>query len=147
MNAVAQPHAQTQQITIPVTGMTCAACQSRVQRTLSKTTGVVDASVNLMMGNATVSYDASAIHPGALVARIRETGYGAELPVDGRSAFEEQIEHDAAEHEEFFAIRRKAIASGVIGVVTMVASMTLMHERAIDWVLLLTTLSVMSWAG
>ena len=36
----------TEHITIPVTGMTCAACQSRVQRTLVKTPGVVDAAVN-----------------------------------------------------------------------------------------------------
>ena len=39
---------------IPVTGMTCAACQSRVQRTLQQQPGVSDATVNLMMGNATV---------------------------------------------------------------------------------------------
>jgi len=49
-----------EKVVIPVTGMTCAACQGRVQRTLSKTPGVVDASVNLMMNNATVSYDPAA---------------------------------------------------------------------------------------
>jgi Cu+-exporting ATPase len=135
------------QITIPVTGMTCAACQSRVQRTLSRTPGVVDASVNLMMGNATVSYDASAVQPEALVERIRDTGYGAELPVEGRSAFEEQAEHDEMQQREFLEIRRKAIASGLVGAVTMLVSMTLMRERAVNWVLLFTTLGVMSWAG
>jgi Cu+-exporting ATPase len=135
------------QITIPVTGMTCAACQSRVQRTLAQTPGVVVASVNLMMGNATVSYDASAVQPAALVERIRDTGYGAELPVEGRSAFEEQAEHDEAQQREFLEVRRKAIASGAVGAVTMLMSMTLMHNRAINWVLLFTTLGVMSWAG
>ena len=40
-----------------VTGMTCAACQARVQRTLGRTPGVADASVNLMMNSATVEYD------------------------------------------------------------------------------------------
>ncbi|MDQ3223415.1 MAG: heavy-metal-associated domain-containing protein, partial [Gemmatimonadota bacterium] len=64
-------------IRIPVSGMTCAACQSRVQRTLQQHAGVADASVNLMMKSATVTYDPGAITPDRLVDAIRETGYGA----------------------------------------------------------------------
>ena len=44
-------------ITLPVTGMHCAACQSRVQSALAATPGVSDASVNLMMNSAAVTYD------------------------------------------------------------------------------------------
>ena len=88
--AATRPNAE--KVVIPVTGMTCAACQGRVQRTLSRTPGVVDASVNLMMGNATVSYDPDAITPDALVATIRKTGYGAELPPPDRTASDEQAE-------------------------------------------------------
>src|SRR5688500_1860046 len=101
-----------EKVVIPVTGMTCAACQGRVQRTLSKTPGVVDASVNLMMGNATVSYDPAAVSPDALVETIRKTGYGAELPRAEESAFDEQAARDAAQEEEFRALRAKAVASG-----------------------------------
>src|SRR3954465_14497294 len=78
-----------EKITIPVSGMTCAACSGRVQRTLSAAPGVNDAAVNLMMANATVSYDPSATSPEALVEAVRATGYGAELPRAERSAFEE----------------------------------------------------------
>jgi Cu+-exporting ATPase len=113
-------------VVIPVTGMTCAACQGRVQRTLSRTPGVVDAAVNLMMGNATVSFDPAAVTPETLVATIRKTGYGAELPRPEASAFDEQAARDRATEEEFRALRRKAVASGVAGVVAMVASMPLM---------------------
>ena len=42
-------------IRIPVTGMTCAACQARVQRALQQQPGVADATVYLMMNNATVA--------------------------------------------------------------------------------------------
>ena len=65
---------------IPVTGMTCAACQSFVQRTLSTKPGVKDVTVNLMLHNATVSYDPEITSPGELVEKIRDIGYGAELP-------------------------------------------------------------------
>jgi len=117
-------------VVIPVTGMTCAACQSRVQRTLAKTPGVIDASVNLMMGNATVAYDAAAVSPQSLVERIRETGYGAELPVPDRTAFEEQDRRDATQEEEFLQLRRRAVVSGVVGIVAMILSMPLMVANA-----------------
>jgi P-type Cu+ transporter len=119
-----------EKIVIPVTGMTCAACQGRVQRTLSKTPGVVDASVNLMMGNATVAYDPVATSPETLVERIRATGYGAELPRVERSAFEEQAARDEEQAEEFHELRRKAVVSGAVGVVAMVLSMPLMAGGA-----------------
>ena len=115
-----------EKVVIPVTGMTCAACQGRVQRTLSRTPGVVDASVNLMMGNATVSFDAAAVTPDALVATIQKTGYGAELPRPDVSAFDEQAARDRAQEEEFRDLRAKALVSGAVGAVAMLVSMPLM---------------------
>ena len=115
---------------IPVSGMTCAACQSRVQKTLQKQPGVADATVNLMMGNATVTYDPATVTPAALVDAIRETGYGAELPSTERTAFEEQEARDKATAEEFTVLRRKAIASGIVGVIAMIISMPLMSRLA-----------------
>ena len=113
-------------IRIPVSGMTCAACQSRVQRTLQKQEGVADASVNLMMKTATVTYDPGAITPDRLVTAIRETGYGAELASPDQSAFEEQEARDRAQAEEFGELRLKAIVSAVAGVIAMIISMPLM---------------------
>ena len=113
-------------IRIPVSGMTCAACQSRVQRTLQKQAGVADATVNLMMKSATVTYDPAAVTPERLVETIRESGYGAELASPDQTAFEEQEARDRAQAEEFAALRRKAIVSGAVGVVAMVLSMPLM---------------------
>lgn len=121
---------RAKKVVIPVTGMTCAACEARIQRTLTKTPGVVDASVNLMMGNATVSFDPAATSPVALVDTIRATGYGAEVPTQERSTFEEQEARDRAQEEEYLELRRKAIASGVVGVIAMVASMPLMAAAA-----------------
>jgi Cu+-exporting ATPase len=117
-------------ITIPVTGMTCAACSGRVQRTLSKQPGVAEAAVNLMLANATVVYDPSQTSPEALVEAIRATGYGAELPAPERTAFEEQEERDRAQAEEFRDLARKAGVSLAAGVLAMLASMPLMAGAA-----------------
>ena len=120
-----EPKAEAR-VTIPVSGMTCASCQGTVQRTLERTPGVHEAAVNLMTGNATVTYDRAATTPEALVEAIRETGYGAELPRPERTAFAEQEERDRAQEEEHRELRRKAIVSGAIGALAMLLSMPLM---------------------
>ncbi len=132
---------------IPVTGMTCAACQARVQKTLEKQPGVSQAAVNLMMGTATVTYDPDAVQPEALVTAIEKTGYGASLPMPDRSAFEEQEARDKATAEEFASLKRKAIVSGAIGLLAM-AVMPWMHQMMwITWPLLFVTAAVMATAG
>ena len=89
-----KPNVQTKRIDIPVSGMTCAACQARVQRTLSRQPGVQDAAVNLMTRTASVRYDPAATTPNGLVDAIRSTGYGAELPQPARTAIDEQEAQD-----------------------------------------------------
>ena len=68
-------------VTIPVQGMTCAACQSRVQRVLDKESGVVDASVQLMLKQAMITYDPALTSEASLVDAIKGTGYEATLPL------------------------------------------------------------------
>src|SRR3954471_16712737 len=67
-------------ISSPVTGMTCAACQARVQRALAAAPGVVDASVNLLTNTAAVRYDPVAIDPQRLIDAVRATAYDAAPP-------------------------------------------------------------------
>src|SRR3982750_5005969 len=66
-------------VDLAVTGMTCAACQSRVQRALAAEPGVVDASVNLVPKTAAVRYDPAAVSPERLLAAVRATGFDADL--------------------------------------------------------------------
>lgn len=122
----ARAGAVDQTITIPVQGMTCAACQARVQRSLERQPGVVEASVNLMMKSAAVRFDPASTSPADLVAAIRTTGYQADLPGSSLSAMDEQRARDLAQAEEFVELKRKVIWSGLAGVVAMVLSMPLM---------------------
>jgi P-type Cu+ transporter len=117
-----------EQVTIPVTGMTCAACQSFIQRTLTTQTGVQDANVNLMLNNATVTFDPRVTSTSALVDAIRSTGYGAEPPVLHQSSVEEQEEHDAERIREYKQLRLKSAVSVVAGLFAMLFSMPLMSR-------------------
>jgi Cu+-exporting ATPase len=113
-------------VTIPVSGMTCAACSGRVQRALEKQPGVNTAAVNLMLKNATVEFDPAATSPDALVQAIRSTGYEAALPEPDQSAFAEQEAQDRAHDEEFRDLRLKAGVSFAVALVAMLVSMPLM---------------------
>ena len=121
---------ESTKLNIPVSGMTCAACQARVQRVLDRTPGVEEAAVSLMTNTATVRFDPDVVDATSLVERIRGTGYGAELPVDDRTAVEEQEAQDEARAEEFRDLRLKAIVSLIVGAIAMIVSMPLMSANA-----------------
>jgi Cu+-exporting ATPase len=127
--APAEPRAQaaSARATINVSGMTCAACQARVQKALAAAPGVLDANVNLMTAEATVAFDPARASPGALVERIRATGYGAHLPRADANPLEEQ---DAARARELRDLRAKAAVALAAGAVAMIASMPLMAAHA-----------------
>lgn len=59
-------------------GMTCAACAARLEKALNRLDGVVKASVNFAMGNATVEYNASQVTVGDMIKAVQRAGYDAE---------------------------------------------------------------------
>ncbi len=78
----------SKQITLPVTGMTCAMCVKNVERSLKRADGVADVSVNLATEKATVDYDADRVNTSALIERLEQSGYGVaaaaiDLPITG----------------------------------------------------------------
>ncbi|MCC6262516.1 MAG: heavy-metal-associated domain-containing protein, partial [Bryobacterales bacterium] len=66
------------QVQLDVGGMTCAACQSAVQRALERTPGVTKATVSLMTNRAEVQYHPGDVSPEMLAQAVRNTGYEAE---------------------------------------------------------------------
>ncbi len=68
--------AETKQLTLPITGMTCANCVATVERNLKKLDGVDNAVVNLSSERATVDFDSSKLGLGDFIARVNRAGYG-----------------------------------------------------------------------
>ncbi|WP_339148600.1 MULTISPECIES: heavy metal translocating P-type ATPase [unclassified Sutcliffiella] len=65
-----------------ITGMTCAACSSRIEKVLGKMEGVNSANVNLALESGTVEYNPSKLKPSDIIARIEKAGYGATEKVE-----------------------------------------------------------------
>ncbi|MBI5839579.1 MAG: copper-translocating P-type ATPase [Chloroflexi bacterium] len=66
----------TKQLTLPITGMTCANCVATVERNLKKLDGVSTAVVNLSSERATVEFDSAKLGLEEVIARVQRAGYG-----------------------------------------------------------------------
>ena len=69
------------ELSLPVVGMTCASCVSRIERYLARSDGVADAAVNLATEQATVHFDPLRIDRSGIVAAIEAAGYEVAAPV------------------------------------------------------------------
>lgn len=77
---------ETAELTLAVTGMTCASCQRVVEKVLGRVTGVASARVNLAAETATVAFDPTLAGPDELIGAVTSAGYGASLLVSSGSA-------------------------------------------------------------
>ncbi|GHU74641.1 copper-translocating P-type ATPase [Clostridia bacterium] len=92
--AAVLPSRQT--VTIPVGGMTCAACAKRIERVLSKLEGVETASVNFATEKATVVYTPQSVRVTSMREAINKAGYQA-LEFSKSNAVDEDRERKQAE--------------------------------------------------
>ena len=113
-------------VTLPVEGMTCAACQASVQRALQATPGVAQAAVNLMLHEAAITYDPRVLDPQTLVDAINDTGYASHLPPPAADQAVEEDAREAAQRREYRTLLGKSLVSVALGAVAMLASMPLM---------------------
>ncbi|QSQ12198.1 heavy metal translocating P-type ATPase [Myxococcus landrumensis] len=144
MNAVettASPSGALERMDLAVSGMTCAACARRVERTLSEVEGVQECSVNFATRKASVVFDAKATSVNALTEAVASAGYQAEVPKAEGSG-----EADSAEEK---GLRRRLAVAVLFGLPVVVLAMS---HGALDfpgsnWVQLLLTLPVIAYSG
>ncbi|MBA2453766.1 MAG: heavy metal translocating P-type ATPase [Chloroflexia bacterium] len=71
----------SQEVDLPISGMTCASCVRRVEKSIAKVGGVSDASVNLATEKARVSFDPNVVRLNDIKAAVEKAGYGVrEMP-------------------------------------------------------------------
>ncbi|WP_172195692.1 heavy metal translocating P-type ATPase [Saccharibacillus qingshengii] len=68
-----------------ITGMTCAACSTRIEKGLNRMPGVLSASVNLALETAHVEYSPGAMAPADIMRKVQQLGYEAKLKEDGQA--------------------------------------------------------------
>jgi len=91
-----------------VTGMSCAACSTRVEKAVSKVAGVTSCSVSLLTNSMGVEGTAS---PQAIIKAVEEAGYGASPKSAEKRSASIQDEEDALKDRETPVFRKRLIAS------------------------------------
>src|SRR5438132_1221323 len=70
----------TEEVTLPIEGMTCASCVRRVEKSLAKLPGVENVAVNLATEQATVHYNPAMVGRDDLGKAVEKAGYGIRRP-------------------------------------------------------------------
>ncbi|MBM7621666.1 Cu+-exporting ATPase [Bacillus tianshenii] len=86
-----------------ITGMTCAACSSRIEKVLNKLDGINKATVNLALETGTVEYNPSRLTPSDIIARIEKAGYGATVKVEKNEGAEDFRQKELEKQKGKFA--------------------------------------------
>ena len=124
-------------VDLDVTGMTCAACASRIERKLNKLDGV-EATVNYATERARVSVGTSGVEATDLIATIESVGYGAQI------AGSSPLDEEARAHD----LLRRLVVATVLGVPVLLLSMiSALQFDGWQWVALALTTPVTTWAA
>jgi len=101
----------TAEIELPLLGMTCANCANTIERTLNKTDGVIEATVNYASERASVRYAPGATTRADLVAAVRKAGYDVVAPTADDA---DPADAEAAAREAEIDHQKKRLLVGVI---------------------------------
>ncbi len=111
-----------------VTGMSCAACQARVEKAVSKVPGVDSCAVSLLTNSMGVEGSAS---PKDIIKAVEEAGYGASLKESGKASNEKQhsgyeAEEEALRDHETPVLKKRLIAS--VGFLLLLMYLSMGHH-------------------
>ena len=128
--------ARAEEVDIPIEGMTCATCVSRVERALSETPGVERAAVNLVTKRASVRFDPDRASRDAMARAIEDAGYhvGAEQKPD-------EPDHEARDRA------RDALIAGALAIPLLVLGMAHVSGAAFMWIELALATALLAGPG
>lgn len=90
-----------QKTELDITGMTCAACSTRIEKVLNKMDGISSASVNLALEKATVEFNPSELSISDIMAKIEKIGYGAHQKKEEQQAVDYREKHIQDQKRKF----------------------------------------------
>ena len=131
-----------QKITIPVTGMTCAACASSVENVLNKQEGVLECAVNFANETAQITFNTAQTSPEALKKSVQAVGY--DLILDTANAQVKQAELKTAHVQ---SLKNNVVWASILTAPVVVIGMFFMEMPYANWIMLALTTPVLALFG
>jgi Cu+-exporting ATPase len=144
---MATPAKAPERVDLGLTGMTCAACAARIEKTLNRLPGVA-ANVNFATETATVGFDPAQASTEQLLAAVARAGYGATVrrdPEEDRKRDEARKAHELRALTREFAIAAVLTAPLLLQMIPMMVSG--MHDWLPRWWQLVLATPVQLWVG
>ncbi len=106
-----------------ITGMSCAACSARVEKSVSALSGMRSVSVNLLKNSMTVDYDEAVLNSDKIIEAVVKAGYGASLHSAGAAKREKSTAAGDDARKEYDIMKKRVIWSFVFTVPLFYISM------------------------
>lgn len=129
--------------TFPVVGMSCAACASRVEKTLAGQPGVRTAAVNYAAATVKVEYDRTACTAESLRKAVQDAGYDLLVQKDGNAADEAEKAHD----ERYAQLKSRTIWAIALSLPVAVIGMFFMDMPYAEYIMWILSTPVVFWLG
>ncbi|KAA0989842.1 heavy metal translocating P-type ATPase [Dyadobacter aurulentus] len=127
-------------ITLPVTGMSCAACAVSVESMLKSTAGVEDAGVNYANQSVSIGFDPGTVSLQQLDEVLQGIGYGLIIENDEDDALAEQ---EKLQNEHYAALKNKTIRAGALTIPVVILGMFFMDMAYANYIMLTLTIPVL----
>ena len=96
---------------LDITGMSCSACSSRIEKVVNRMQGVEQMSVNLLKNNAHVTFDESVVDEKEIIARIEKLGFGARVHAANVANVAAPVPQQDTAAQEMEEMRQRLIGS------------------------------------
>lgn len=130
--------------TLPVTGMSCAACAVSVESMLSHATGVLNAGVNYANQSVSVEYDPELVDLPEMDRVLQSIGYGLIIEEDEDDAIAEQEKIRQAHYQK---LKTNAISTGILTIPIVVLGMFFMDWPYANYIMFGLTIPVLLFFG
>ena len=129
--------------TFPVLDMSCAACATRVEKTLNRQPGVYHAQVNYAAATATVEYNPQECTPETLKDAIQNAGYDLVIETNAQK---EKIAEDA-HSRKYRQLKQRTIFSLMLSVPVAIIGMCFMDWTYANYVMWILSTPLVFWLG
>lgn len=129
--------------TFPVLDMSCAACATRVEKTLNRQPGVYHAQVNYAAATATVEYNPQECTPETLKDAIQNAGYDLVIETNAQK---EKITEDA-HSRKYRQLKQRTCFSLMLSVPVAIIGMCFMDWTYANYVMWILSTPVVFWLG
>lgn len=129
--------------TFPVLDMSCAACATRVEKTLNRQPGVYHAQVNYAAATATVEYNPQECTPETLKGAIQNAGYDLVIETNAQK---EKIAEDA-HSRKYRQLKQRTLFSLMLSVPVAIIGMCFMDWTYANYVMWILSTPVVFWLG